>query len=90
MEDKEFKEFVVGTLKELVGKQNELASKQDELINRQDGLDNSVQQLKEDMNSEFLQVKYDLKRIDKKTDAILKYVEHLDTDLQRHKIAERS
>ncbi|MFZ5647419.1 MAG: hypothetical protein ACOY30_07335 [Bacillota bacterium] len=48
-----------------------------EIINRQD-----------QMQAEMKEIKSDIKRIDKKTDAILKYVEYVDTDLQKHKRAE--
>lgn len=69
MDNKEFKDLVVGTLKELIG--------------RQDRLDNSIQQLlqetradiqvlRTDLNSGLPQLKSDIKRIDRKTDDILK------------------
>ncbi|KJR96004.1 MAG: hypothetical protein VR68_16650 [Peptococcaceae bacterium BRH_c4a] len=42
----------------------------------------------EQMQAEIKEVKLDVKRIDKKTDSILKYVEYVDSDLQKHKKAE--
>ncbi|KJR96003.1 MAG: hypothetical protein VR68_16645 [Peptococcaceae bacterium BRH_c4a] len=40
------------------------------------------------MRSDIKQLKTDIKRIDRKVDDVLIYVEHIDTDLQKHKKAE--
>lgn len=77
MEDNEFKEYVVSALAEIINSQDQT---QADLK----ATNTSVGQLQADMK----EIKSDISRIDKKTDAILKYVEYIDADLQRHKKAE--
>lgn len=77
MDDKEFKGYVVDALKQIIERQDKTDVRLEQIDGRLTMLQNEQKEMKND-----------IKRIDKKTDDILKYVEHLDIDLQKHKLAE--
>lgn len=78
MDDKDFKGYVVDALKQI--------------IERQDNTDANINQLRAETKADIQQLraemKTDFKRMDKKIDSILEYVEHVDKEFRSHRMAE--
>ena len=77
MDTVDYKNYIVETLKVLVQNQDDANAALRQMQTDQKEIVNSLRQMQAD-----------IKHIDKKTDNILKYVEYLDSDLQKHKKAE--